>query len=415
MVTDVLVLGAGMVGTCTALQLALRGHSVALVDRREAGRETSYGNAGIIQREAVEPYAFPRSWSAVRDVALRRGMDVHYHLGALPAVAAPLARYWHASAPARYAPLAHAYSRLIEQCLKEHDALIEQSGAADLVRRQGYRLAFRSTAAMDAAAARAEALRLRHGIGFELLDGAALARAEPGLRTRLAGALHWPDPWSVSDPGALVDRYAQRFRALGGHVAMGDACTLTSVAGGWQVRGADGLLTARHAVIALGPWAAGLTARLGYTLPLFIKRGYHHHYRGGPGLRLPMLDAERGFAMAPMAQGLRLTTGAEFARLGAPATPVQLRKVERAARELIDLSEPVETEPWLGNRPCTVDMNPVIGAAPRHAGLWFNFGHGHQGFTLGPVSGRLLADLLEGGQPFVDPGPYAPTRFAHRG
>jgi D-amino-acid dehydrogenase len=71
----------------------------------------------------------------------------------------------------------------------------------------------------------------------------------------------------------------------------------------------------------------------------------------------------------------------------------------------------VEPEPWLGARPCTADMLPVIGAAPRHRGLWFNFGHAHQGFTLGPVSGRLLAELLEGAAPVVDPAPYAPRRF----
>ncbi len=411
MPTDVLVLGAGMVGTCTALQLALRGHSVALLDRKAPGRETSYGNAGFIQREAVEPYAFPREWSAVLNVALRRGMDVHYHLGALPAVLPRLARYWHASAPSRYAPIARDYSRLIAHCLSEHQALIDLSDAGDLVRREGYRAAFRSQAAFDAAAARAADLQQRYGLEHALLDGDALARAEPGLRTRLAGALHWLQPWTVIDPGALVERYARQFVALGGHLAIGDAASLSAAVGGWQVRSATGLVTARHAVIALGPWAGALTDALGYRLPLLVKRGYHRHYRGGPGLQLPLLDAESGFVLAPMSQGVRLTTGAEFARLGAPSTPVQLRKAERAARALIDLPDPVESEPWLGNRPCTVDMLPVMGPAPRHTGLWFNFGHAHQGFTLGPVSGRLVADLVEGRTPFVDPAPYAATRF----
>ncbi|MDM0029453.1 NAD(P)/FAD-dependent oxidoreductase [Variovorax saccharolyticus] len=411
MPTDVLVLGAGMVGACTALQLARRGHSVALVDRQAPGRETSYGNAGIIQREAVEPYAFPREWSAVFDVAFKRGIDVNYHFDALPAVAPRLARYWHASTPPRYAPIARDYSRLIEHCLTEHDVLIAESGASELVRKEGYRLGFRTEAALNTAAARAADLQQRYGVRHALLDGDALAQAEPGLHARLAGALHWLDPWSVSDPGALVERYVQRFIDLGGHVARGDAASLRADGGGWLVQTADGPLHARHAVIALGPWAGELTTTLGYKLPLFVKRGYHRHYRGGPGLRLPMLDAERGLVIAPMAAGMRITTGAEFARIGAPSTPVQLDKAEQAARELIALPEPVEAEPWLGNRPCTVDMKPVIGPAPRHSGLWFNFGHSHQGFTLGPVSGRLLAEMIEGAEPFVDPAPYASTRF----
>jgi D-amino-acid dehydrogenase len=411
MPTDVLVLGAGIVGTCTALQLALRGHSVALVDRRAPGEETSYGNAGIIQREAVEPYAFPRAWRAVLGAAMKRGMDVDYHLGALPAVMRPLARYWHASAPARYAPIARDYSRLIEHCLSEHQDLMDVSAAGALVRKAGYRVGLRSQAALDRMAAQAALLHTRYGVAHTLLDGDALARAEPGLHARMAGALHWPDPWSVSDPGALVQRYAQQFVALGGQLAEGDAGTLRQVAGGWQLQSAAGPLQARHAVLALGPWAQGLTRSLGYRLPLFVKRGYHRHYQGGPGLRLPLIDAERGYVMAPMARGLRLTTGAEFARIGAPSTPVQLAKAEQAARGLIDLPDPVEAEPWLGNRPCTVDMKPVIGPAPRHPGLWFNFGHGHQGFTLGPVSGRLMAEMIAGTTPFVDPTPYSALRF----
>ena len=405
--TDVLVLGAGMVGTCTALQLARRGHSVTLVDRKPPGQETSFGNAGIIQREAVEPYAFPREWSAVFDVAFKRGIDVNYHLATLPLVLPHLARYWRASASSSYALIARDYSRLIEHCLTEHDVLIAESGASDLVRKDGYRFAFRTQAAMDIAAE----LQHRYGVRHHLLDGNGLAHAEPGLRTRLAGAVHWTDPWSVSDPGELVQRYAKRCAELGGRVVRGDASTLEASGSGWRVKSDSGWVSARQAVVALGPWAGGLTRSLGYRLPLFVKRGYHRHYRGGPGLRMPLLDAERGLVLAPMAAGLRLTTGAEFALIGASPTPVQLTKAERAARELIDLPDPVEAQPWLGNRPCTVDMKPVIGPAPHHPNLWFNFGHAHQGFTLGPVSGRLIAEMIGAATTCVDPAPYAATRF----
>jgi len=408
---EITVLGAGMVGTCTALHLAQRGHAVTLVDRCAPGRETSYGNAGIIQREAVEPYAFPRDIDTLWRVATGGGMDVHYHLNALPALLPRLWRYWYASAPQRYGAIAQAYSQLIAHCLDEHQALITASGADDLVQRQGYRQAYRTRAAFEDAALDAERAAQRYGVRYAVEDSAALARAETGLRTTLAGAVHWLDPWSVSDPGELVSRYARHFQALGGRCVEGDAATLQRRESGWQVQTAHGTLTAQHAVIALGPWSDGVLRHLGYRLPLFIKRGYHQHFTGGPGLRQPLLDAERGFVLAPMAQGIRLTTGAEFARLDTAPTPVQLALATRAARELIDLPQPVETQAWLGNRPCMADMTPVIGAAPRHPGLWFNFGHGHQGFTLGPISGRLLADLLEGATPPLDPTPYRPSRF----
>lgn len=407
----VLVLGAGMVGVCSALHLAQRGHAVTLVDRREPGRETSYGNAGIIQREAVEPYPFPRSLTKMVEVALKRGVDVNYHLRALPSVAPLLAGYWQNSGAGRYPDIAAAYARLIEHSVSEHAPLIEAAGADELVRRDGYLHVYRSTATFELAVAKAQALQLSHGLQIRVLDPDALAAAEPALQQRLAGAVHWLDPWSVADPGELVARYARHFQRLGGTVAQGDASTLQQTPTGWRVQTAAGPLDAEQAVIALGPWSEHLLVPLGYRLPLFVKRGYHRHYHGGGVPKLPLLDADRGLVIAPMRQGVRITSGAEFAQRDAPATPRQMGLAEAAARELIDLPEPVEPQPWLGARPCVVDMKPVIGPAPRHRGLWFNFGHAHQGLTLGPVSGRLLAELVDGEPPIVDPSPYAATRF----
>lgn len=409
--SSVLVLGAGMVGTCTALHLVLKGHAVTLIDRREPGRETSYGNAGIIQREAVEPYPFPRDFATLLRVAFKRGADVNYHFAAMPGLAGSLARYWFNSAAKRYAAIASDYTRLIEHSTSGHAQLLQMAGAQDLVNQSGFRFVFRDPANLDRALATARRLQTTHGLRHQALDGGALAAVEPALRVRLAGALHWLDPWSVTDPGELVGRYAALFTRLGGTLARGDGRTLRSTVNGWQVVTEGGTLDAEHAVIALGPWSDTVLRPLGYSMPLFVKRGYHRHYRGATGPQLPLFDVDRSLVIAPMKRGIRITTGAEFARLDAAATPLQMGKAEISARELFELPEPVEATPWLGARPCTADMKPVIGAAPRHRGLWFNFGHAHQGFTLGPISGRLLAELLSGEKPVLDPTPYSAERF----
>jgi D-amino-acid dehydrogenase len=113
-----------------------------------------------------------------------------------------------------------------------------------------------------------------------------------------------------------------------------------------------------------------------------------------------------------MNRGIRLTTGAEFALRDASPTPVQLARVLPVARKTFPLGDPVEAKPWMGARPCLPDMLPVIGKAARHNGLWFDFGHQHHGFTLGPVTGRLLADMVTGVTPFTDPKPFAAERFS---
>ncbi len=158
----------------------------------------------------------------------------------------------------------------------------------------------------------------------------------------------------------------------------------------------------------------GWLESLGYRLPTFVKRGYHMHYGAAPERHLQhwLLDAEVGYILAPMRAGIRLTTGAELAALDAPPAYGQLAAAERVARALYPaLGERLEEIPWKGARPCLPDMKPVIGPAPRHPGLWLAFGHAHQGFTLGPVTGRLVAEMLEGEPTAVDMQPFRADRF----
>ncbi|MEW6690650.1 MAG: FAD-binding oxidoreductase [Pseudomonadota bacterium] len=410
---DVAVLGAGMVGICCALHLQARGRSVALVDRRGAAEETSYGNAGLIQREGVYPYGFPHDFGALLRYGLNRTIDAHYHPSALLDLAPFLWKYWKHSRPARHAAIARMYSRLIEHCVAEHDALAAQAGAAALIRRGGWQKLFRTERERDRRFAEAERWRAEFGLNFQALDARQLREREPYLAPVLAGAIHWTDPVRAADPQALGLAYLDVFLQRGGRFLQGDARSLLEDRESWALGTAEGPVQAREVVVALGPWSDLVTRALGYDLPLAVKRGYHMHYRaaGGAVLNTPSLDAERGYFLAPMQRGIRLTTGAEFALRDAPRTPVQLARAEPIARELFPLAERLDPEPWMGSRPCTPDMMPVIGRAPLHASLWFAFGHAHHGFTLGPVTGRLIGEMIAGETPFVDPHPYRPDRF----
>ena len=410
--TDVAVLGAGIVGVATALHLQQRGLGVALVDRHSAAaQETSFGNTGIIERASVDPYMFPRNFGTVLRYALNRSSDARYHLSALPFVAPWLWRYFRASSPQGTAHTARAALPLIERCLVEHEALMAASGTAHLLRKAGWIQVFHSEAR------RAEALRHARsarelGLGAQVLDVDALVKLEPHVRGA-RGGVHLTDPGLVSDPEALVQAYAAHFVAQGGVFLQGDARSLEVSQGGWQVMTQQGPLLARQVVVALGAWASDILAPLGYHLPLGIKRGYHMHYaaQGTATLTRTVLDSDAGYCLAPMARGIRLTTGAEFARRDAPPTPVQLDQCEPMARRLFPLAGRRDPAPWMGCRPCLPDMLPVIGQAGRHKGLWFNFGHHHHGLTLGPVTGRLLAEMLTGQTPFTDPAPYRSERF----
>jgi D-amino-acid dehydrogenase len=252
-----------------------------------------------------------------------------------------------------------------------------------------------------------------YGVESEVLDAEAIAVREPCLTGEFAGAVHWPAPGFVPDPGGLAKAYAALFQRRGGRFFTGEARTLEQDGDGWRVKGREGAVRARETVVALGPWSDLVFGPLGYSIPLTVKRGYHLHLapRGNAVLNHPVLDSDLGYLLAPMNRGIRLTTGVEFARRDAPPTPIQLQRALPRAHALFPLGEPVETKPWMGARPCLPDMIPVIGRAPRHPGLWFDFGHQHHGLTLGPVTGRLLAEMMTGEAPFTDPAPYAVERF----
>jgi D-amino-acid dehydrogenase len=413
MTKNVIVLGAGIIGVSTAIHLQRRGRQVTLIDRKAPGSETSFGNAGLIQREGVVPYGFPQQLGLLIRYAFNNRIDAHYHLRALPGQLAFLARYWWNSNTKRHEMISKAYAPLIEHSISEHNDLIEASHAEHLIRKNGWMEIFRTDGKRDAEFAEAGRLQKEFGVSYEALNAADVARLEPNITGNFVGGLRWRDPWSVLDPQGLTTAYRNYFESLGGKFATGDAASLGQFGSGWKIMTSEGSLEADDAVMALGPWAAVASRRLGYSFPLGVKRGYHMHYstEGNAVLNNWTLDAERGYFLAPMNRGIRLTTGAEFAALDAPKTPVQLDRAEKVARTIFPLGERLDPEPWMGARPCTPDMMPIIGKAPRHEGLWFAFGHAHHGLTLGPVTGRVLAELITGEEPFIDISAYSPQRF----
>lgn len=410
MKTDIVVLGAGIVGVSVALHLAKRGRSVVLLDRQGAGEATSFGNAGLIQREGGAPHKFPQELPVLLDYARNRSIPMRFQWRALPRLARFLAQYWWHSRDASYRQIVEDYSKFIAHSLSEHIPLIEEAGAQNLVGTSGWLEVYRSETGYAGTQAEAEALAST-GIEHRALDPGTLQLEQPALTGPYVGAVHWTQPWTVRDPLALTQAYLRLFQRLGGRFVRGDALTLRPAAGGWEVDTDEGAVAAQDAVVALGPWADGLLRRMGRRLPLGGKRGYHMHYQPAAGatLTLPTYD-EAGFLVAPMHRGLRLTTGAEFALLDAAPNPAQLEAAEAVARTSFPLGEKLDDTPWMGTRPCTPDMKPIIGPEGRY-GLWLAIGHAHHGLTLGPATGRLLAEMMTGETPFVDPTPYAVARF----
>jgi D-amino-acid dehydrogenase len=288
-----------------------------------------------------------------------------------------------------------------------------EAGATHYLRKTGWLKVYRGERSF--AALRPEFdLAAKFGLPLRALDTAAAQVLEPSLHPVFAHAVFWPEAASVSNPLGVTRAYAGHFTARGGIILSGDARSLHQAGSRWRVETDEGALDAAECVVALGPWSSDLLAALGLKLPLAVKRGYHRHFRahGNAGLVRPVLDAEVGYLVTPMEQGIRITTGAEFAARDAGPSPAQFDRLMPRARELFPLGERTDEKTWLGSRPCLPDSRPVIGRAPGLAGLWLAVGHAHWGLTLGPATGRMIAEMMAGEPPFCDPAPYRAERFS---
>jgi D-amino-acid dehydrogenase len=408
--TDVAVLGAGIVGVSAAYAACQRGLSVILVDRREPGSETSYGNAGILGSGSIFPLNSPSLWNVLPKYLTNQ----HPALRWSPAwsISNPgwVVRFLANTAPSRTKPRAMALRDLVFASIKLHRGWIVKANAGQRLRETGWLKAWRSDGLASAKAQ--QAVLAEYGIRSEVLDRQAISALEPHiLPVYRVGLLH-TDTASVDSPGAVVKAYARMLAGSGGEIRHAEIKSIAPERNGWRVLLSDRGIRARHVVVALGPWSADLLRPLGYRVPLAFERGYHQEFKPNaarPLLR-PIHDSDAGFLMTPMEQGIRITTGVELTARDAPSSFAQLDAVVPLARSVIAFGDAV-VEPWRGARPTLPDSLPMIGPAPRHRGLWLSFGHQHIGFSTGPATGAAIAAMIAGTQPPFDVAPFSPSRY----
>jgi D-amino-acid dehydrogenase len=408
--TDVVVLGAGIVGVSAAFAARRRGLSVTLVDRREPGSETSYGNAGILSSGSIFPLNQPSLFGSLPKYLSNRHNALRWDIGWALRNPGWIARFLANSTPSQVRPRAVALQGLIKTSLKLHRDWIVQAGAGNRIRETGWLKAWRSD---NVAAAKADQAKLtEYGIKSELLDRQAISALEPNILPVYSVGLLHTETASVDSPGNVTKAYARMAAGAGVMLRQAEIKSIAADGDGWRVTLSDGEIRARHVVVALGPWSADLLRPLGYRVPLATERGYHREFTPNAARKLlrPIHDAENAFLMTPMEQGIRVTSGVELTDRDAPSSYEQLDAVVPLARSVAEFGEPVG-EVWRGARPTLPDSLPMIGPAPRHKGLWLAFGNQHIGFTTGPATGEAIAAMIAGAVPGFDISAFSPSRY----
>jgi D-amino-acid dehydrogenase len=412
-VPDVLILGGGVIGLACAHYLLQAGRSVHVLERDRIGAATSHGNCGTITPSHAPPLAAPGTlvkalkWMLRPDAPLyvKPRLDIELASWLLHFAARCNGRDWRRSAADKGALLGHS-RRLLEE-------LVRDAGLDCEFETRGLRYVYRSEQAF--AADRVDLAGLAGlGIAAQMMDGAALAAAEPALLPGMAGAVHFPGDAHLR-PDRFTSELARVVRAAGGVIEEGNAAVGLRLARG-GVEGVDserGPRRGRETLVALGPWSARLLAPTGLRLPIQPGKGYSITYSPPSRMpRVPMVLREHSVCVTAWASGFRLGSTMEFSGYDDSLNPVRLQALERAAA--LYLHEPVgpeRREQWFGWRPMTWDDLPVLGRAPGTDGLWLATGHGMMGMGMSAGTGRLLAEMLTGAEPGIDPAPYRAERF----
>jgi D-amino-acid dehydrogenase len=416
----VVVIGAGVVGAASALELLRRGNRVTIIEPGEPGGEqaASYGNGTLLNPSSVIPMSTPGIWKKVPGYLLDPLGPLAIRWRYLPRLIPWLRRFVTAgSTPDKLARIARALQPLLAESPERHRALAEEAGVGDLITRQGGLYVFPDRSAFEAEAL-SWRIRRDNGTRWLELDEDELRQREPALSRHYKFALLVEENGQCRDPGAYV-------AALVRHAVASGATLLNARATGFRIETGrlravvtdTGEVEADNAVIAAGAYSKQLAAAAGDRVPLETERGYHVVI-SNPGVepRYPVSPSDGKMAFAITPAGLRIGGQVELAGLEAAPNWKRAEVLLRFARQVYpgvpaDLP-PERVKLWMGHRPSIPDGLPCLGPASGCADIVHAFGHGHVGLTAGATTGRIVAEIISGGPVSVDLAPYAAARFA---
>jgi D-amino-acid dehydrogenase len=409
----VLVIGAGIVGTCCALWLRQLGFAVTLVDRDVPGSGCSAGNAGIMHSGSVLPLLTMSILRRLPQMLLDPEGPLVVRWRYLPSLAPWLARLAGYARPAEVARISNALSGLLRGALDATRALAAEAGAGHLLCNEGELYVIQGRAAQVLAAKNVSFYRSR-GVQVVELRAAELRERVPVLSEAYRHGYYLPQSAFTIDPRAFTQALAASFVAQGGNLERREITDIQRAEGGTVVaKSSEGAFAIDHLVIAAGAFSRGLAERTGVHVPLASLRGYHLELPArGAELSGPLIDAGMNFGVVPMAGGIRLAGLVELAGLEAPPDWRRADMLLPLARRMLPTLDGSQAVRWMGHRPGLPDSMPMLGPVPGWRNVWFCFGHGQLGLTTAAISGKSLAQAIAGLEPGMDLSPFRVERFS---
>lgn len=408
----IVVIGSGIVGLCSGIELLERGYNVTIIDPNEPGSQTSYGNAGVITDSSIIVINNPQLLKSLFSLIFKTRNSFRYSKLFVITRFFWVLRFLMFSNQKHMENAAKAYKALQTLSLKTHHELIKKSLSTNLILKPGWLKLFKNEDSFQNYSNEMNILN-KNNVNYIELNTAQIKDKFPELKVNFARGILFKNSIRVNSPLKLSKKYFDYFLKKGG-VYIKDSCNSLLYNNKWQ------LLTSKndnyefdHVIVATGPWSKKFLSNLGYNIPLAWERGYHHHYSTKEKISItPVIhDVEGGFVYSSVGNEIRITSGVELNFFEAPSNENQITEVIKQLSEILPLKDKLTPKAWLGSRPTLIDSMPMIGKAPKHNNLWFNFGHNHIGLSTSAGSAKVLADMLEGKENLIDTEPYSPSRF----
>ncbi|PZU11308.1 MAG: FAD-dependent oxidoreductase [Sphingobium sp.] len=385
----VAIIGGGVVGLSTAIALQDAGLSVVLLDDDDAGKAASWGNAGHIAVEQVEPLASLSQLRSVQRRLFRRGGALDLPASAIGAWLPFGLRLMAAARPARFRAGRDALRELLAQAMPAWEALVERIGQPTLLRQDGHYVVWED--ALAASKGRAAWRSADTGSAHIHNEDETKIAALSALTARpLAGAIRFAGSGQIADLTDLREALRSAFVDAGGEF-IGRRATLHRSGDRVSVAG----LKADRIVVCAGVRSVDLMKGLGYKVPMIAERGYHIRADATdwPADMPPVVFEQRSMIVTRYRDCVQAASFVELGRMDAPADP---RKWERLEQHVAQLGLPIRGPftRWMGCRPTLPDYLPAIGRANDTDNLFYAFGHQHLGLTLAPITARLVRDMV---------------------
>lgn len=419
MALQIVIIGAGIVGAATALELLRDGHRVTIVEPNQPGGEqaASFGNGAWLSPASVVPMSMPGMWKKVPGYLADPLGPLTIRITALPRLLPWLTRFLLAGATVpRVEATARALSPLLRDSPAQHARLAAEAGVPELIRHNGLLYVYPDRLAFEAEAL-AWRLRRDNGVQWRELLGEDLQTREPTLNPRYRFGVLVEAGAHCIDPGAYVASLVRHAVAQGATLVRARATGFDIADGKLRAIATDGgNIACDRAVISAGVWSKQLARAAGDRVSLESERGYHVVIADPEAApRTPVMPSDGKMGNTVTSKGLRASGQVELAAINAPPNwkraQVLLDHLRRTYPGLPKDIPAARLSRWMGHRPSTPDGLPVIGRASACHDIVHAFGHGHVGLAAGPATAALVADVINGRTPAISLQPYSAARF----